>query len=211
VNINKIDNGIFRILIPFEELTTTVYLYVCEEGTAIIDSATYPSDVDEYILPALDSLNIPKDTVKFLLLTHDHGDHAGGIGRLSEKFPNATIYTSFPIELENRTELVDGKIVFGDLKAIYLPGHTEHSFAFYDVYTKTLLSGDCLQLGGIGKYRNGIVDFDLYIESLHKLKGMEINRIVAAHEYDPFGSIAEGEGSVLRYLNKCEEIAKAKK
>ena len=92
--------------------------------------------------------------------------------------------------------------------AIYLPGHTEHSFGFFDISTKTLLSGDCLQLNGVGKYRNGIANMDLYISSVNKLKRMDINRIVAAHEYDPFGSTAEGKSSVLRYLNKCYEIAK---
>ena len=210
MNVKKIDNGIFRILIPFENLTTTVYIYVCKEGTAVIDSATYPSDVDEHIIPALDSLNIQYDTVKYLLLTHNHGDHSGGIGRLSEKFTNAFVGTSFSIELSNRIALVDGETVFGNLKAIYLPGHTEHSFGFYDISTKTLLSGDCLQLDGVGKYRDGIMNTDLYIESVNKLKGMDIERIVAAHEYDPFGSVAEGKESVLCYLNKCIEIAKAK-
>jgi glyoxylase-like metal-dependent hydrolase (beta-lactamase superfamily II) len=210
MNLEKIDDGIFRILIPFEELTTTVYVYVCKDGVAIIDCATYPSDVDEYILPALDKMNISENDVKYLLLTHNHGDHAGGIKRLSEMFTGATICTSFPNELPNSTKLVDCKIVFGALKAIYLPGHTEHTFGFYDIFTKTLLSGDCLQLDGVGKYRHGIVNFDLYIESVNKLKSMDIYRIVAAHEYDPFGSIAEGRNSVLCYLDKCIEIAKVK-
>ncbi|MEE1280335.1 MAG: MBL fold metallo-hydrolase [Oscillospiraceae bacterium] len=210
MNIDKIDNGLFKIRIPFEEITTTVYIYVCEQGVAIIDSATYSSDVDEYIIPALDTMNIPYDDVKYLLLTHNHSDHAGGIRRLSENFPNAMLCTSFNIDLSNRIDLVDDKTIFGNLKAIYLPGHTEHSFGFYDTFTKTLLSGDCLQLDGIGKYRNGIKNFDRYIESVNKLKCIDINRIVAAHEYDPFGSTAVGKRSVMRYLNKCNEIAKEK-
>lgn len=122
MDIQKIDNGIFKILIPFEELTTTVYFYVCEQGVAIIDSATYPSDVDEYVVPAIEKMNIPYDAVKYLLMTHNHGDHAGGIWRLAEKFPNATVCTSFNIELSNRIDLVDDKIVFGNLKAVFFAG-----------------------------------------------------------------------------------------
>lgn len=208
---HKIDKGLFKILIPFEELTTTVYIYVCDQGVAIIDSATYPSDVDQYIIPALNKMNIPLDAVKHLLLTHNHDDHAGGIARLSEKIPNALIHTSFYINLSNSVDLVDDTTILGNLKAIYLPGHTEHSFGFLDTSTKTLLSGDCLQLDGVGKYRDGIANFDLYISSVNKLKCMDINRIVASHEYDPFGSVAEGKSSVLRYLDKCNEIAKRKK
>jgi len=204
--VNKIDNGIFRILIPFEELTTTVYVYTCNYGAAIIDCATYPSDVDNYFLPAIESLNIPQNNIKYLLVTHNHGDHSGGMGRLAEVFPNALIGVSFPADLQNTIELTDNKTVFGNLKAVFLPGHTDHSFGFYDTATKTLLSGDCLQLNGVGKYRDNITDIDLYIDSVKKLKGMDINRIVAAHEFDPLGSIAEGTSTVSFYLNKCIDI-----
>ena len=63
------------------------------------------------------------------------------------------------------------------------------------------------RLDGVGKYRNGIGDAELYIASVNKLKKMDIQRIVAAHEYDPFGSIAEGKDAVKEYLHKCIEIA----
>ncbi len=207
----KIDNGIYRILIPFEKVTTTVYLYMCEQGTAIIDSATYSSDVDENIIPALKELGIPQSSVKYLLLTHRHGDHSGGIRRLAELFPDAIVGTSYPFEIANRIDLEDNKIVFGSLKGIHLPGHTDHTFGFYDTDTKTLLSGDCLQLDGVGKYRNGIQDFEQYAASINKLKKMDIERIVAAHEFDPLGSVAEGKQAVMFYLDTCIRIAETKK
>ena len=90
---------------------------------------------------------------------------------------------------------------------VYLPGHTDHSVGFLDLETKTLLSGDCLQLEGIGKYRNGIGFPYLYIESCEKLEKMNISRIVTAHEYDPLGSIADGEAEVEKYLDLCIRIA----
>jgi glyoxylase-like metal-dependent hydrolase (beta-lactamase superfamily II) len=203
----KIAEGLFKILIPFEELTTTVYLYVCENGAAIIDSATYASDVDKYIVPAVNELNIQKDAVKYLLFTHNHGDHSGGMKRLQAVFNGARIGTSFPVEYSDRLELTDGKTVLGNLKAVHLPGHTEHAFGFYDTETKTLLSGDCLQLAGVGKYIYGIGNREQYIASVNKLKKMDIEKIVAAHEYVPLGSTADGKKAVLEYLNKCIEIA----
>lgn len=205
--IEKIDNGIYRLRIPFEDLTTTVYFYICQQGVAVIDSATYSSDVDDYIIPALNEIGVKREEVKYLLLTHDHGDHMGGINRLSEVFTEAVIGTSFELDLPNRTDLIDGNIVLGSLMSVYLPGHTNHSFGFYDLKTKTLLSGDCLQLSGVGKYRDGIWDKDLYIASINKLKNMKIERIVASHEYDPLGSIAEGKTQVIHYLDEC--IARA--
>lgn len=206
----KIDNGLFRILIPFEELTTTVYLYMCEQGMAIIDSATYSSDVDKYIIPALKELGISQRDVKYLLLTHRHGDHSGGIRRLAELFPDAIVGTSYPLEIANRIDLEDNKILFGSLKGIHLPGHTDHTFGFFDTATKTLLSGDCLQLDGVGKYRNGIQNFEQYAASVNRLKQMDIDRIVAAHEFDPLGSLAEGKQGIMDYLNACIRIAEEK-
>lgn len=185
----RIDQGLYRILIPFEDLTTTVYIAVFEQGTAIIDSGTYPTDVDGYILPALAELGVEAESVRFLLLTHRHGDHAGGFSRLQACFPHAK---------------ADGALPEG-LIAVPLPGHTEDSVGY--LCGGTLLSGDCLQLKGIGKYRNGISDRDAYLKSIRYLKTLGLTRIVAAHEYDPLGSLAEGRTAVDRYLDCCEKIA----
>ncbi len=206
-NMKKIDEGIYRILVPFEDLTTTVYVYTCSEGTALIDSATYPEDADKYIAPALKKSDI-KD-IKYLLLSHDHGDHMGGAERLRELYPEAEVGTGFNCNFLNRMELFDNKRILGELYAIHLPGHTDHAYGFYDASTKTLLSADCLQLAGVGKYRNGIADPEKYVASINKLKKMDIERIVAAHEYDPLGSVAEGKKKVLEYLDTCIKICES--
>lgn len=203
MSFERIENHLFRILVPFEDLTTTVYVAIYEEGVAIIDSATYPSDVDTYILPALEELGIDFSRVRFLLLTHRHGDHAGGIGRLSECFAGARVGAFPNPDHPERKQLADREILLGGLQVLYLPGHCKDSVGFLDLKTKTLLSGDCLQLKGIGKYRNGVKFRDAYEESVNKLKKMDIARIVAAHEYDPLGSIAEGKEAVNAYLDAC--------
>ena len=38
---------------------------------------------------------------------------------------------------------------------------------------------------------------------------MNVARIVAAHEFDPLGSLAEGREAVEIYLSTCAEIARA--
>lgn len=199
----SIEKGISRLKIPFEDLTTTVYFYESNEGVAIIDSATYASDVDNYILPALEELKISRDKVKNLLLTHSHGDHAGGIKRLSEIFSKATVGASFETGLKNQIILEDNQKILGNLVAVSLSGHTENSFGFFDTATKTLLSGDCLQLNGIGKYRNNVANAKMYEKSISKLKKMDIERIVAAHEFEPLGSLARGKEEVAVYLEEC--------
>jgi glyoxylase-like metal-dependent hydrolase (beta-lactamase superfamily II) len=203
----KIDEGLYRIFVPFQDLYTTVYVVQTKKGTALIDSATYPTDADDFILPALQEIGIAREEIQYLLLTHSHGDHAGGLARLSECLPHAKVRASFDHSLQKGTLITDGEDFLECLKAVSLPGHTPNSVGYLDTRSKTLLSGDCLQLKRIGKYRDGIRYPDLYIESVKRLQKSEIDRIVAAHDYDPLGSIATGHAAVEEYLRMCLEIA----
>jgi glyoxylase-like metal-dependent hydrolase (beta-lactamase superfamily II) len=204
MSIDKIDEGIYRILVPFEdEITTTVYVVIGSEGVAVIDSATYPSDADDYIIPALRELGIDRDNVKYILLSHSHGDHAGGAKRLLELLPEAIIGSAFSGDEPRSLKLADGEMLLDRLCVVALPGHTLDCIALFDVKTKTLLSADCLQLYGVGKYRCGVGYRDLYRNSIDKLRQMDIRRIVAAHEYDPLGSVADGKSAVSEYLDTC--------
>lgn len=201
--------GLFRLNIPFEDLTTSVYIVVAPSGAAIIDSATYPTDVDAWILPALQEIGVERQAVKRLLLTHDHGDHAGGLPRLIECFPDAVVRTSYPTPLSASAPLRDGERILERLQTVALPGHTKTSVAYLDLPTKTLLSGDCLQLKGIGIYRNNVAEPWLYRASIQRLMTMDLERIIAAHEFDPLGSVAEGKQAVTAYLEECLRTAPA--
>ena len=206
--ITRLSDGLYRLYIPFEELCTAVFFAVYEEGTVIIDSATYPSDAENYILPALHSLGIAPEQVRVIALTHSHGDHAGGAMRLSELLPNAEIVATEPTKISNVREIGDGDTFLGGLRAVILSGHTKKSAGYLDERSGILLSGDCLQLGGVGKYRNGIAYPHLYRASVERLMTMDVERIVAAHEYDPLGSVATGREAVARYLDTCLSFLK---
>ena len=208
MQIEALGRGLFRLLVPFEDLYTTVYVVQEETGVTIIDAATYPSDVDTYILPAIEKLGIDGGDVRLLLLTHDHGDHAGGLARLAERLPDATVGAAFAIDAPRFLPLRDGQLLSERVRVVSLPGHTKDSVAFLDTETNTLLSGDCLQLGGVGKYRNGIAYPHLYRASVERLMTMDVERIVAAHEYDPLGSVATGREAVARYLDTCLSFLK---
>lgn len=202
-NLVTIAPGLYRIQVPFEAIYTTVYVVKYPTGVALIDSGDMGSDIDDYVLPALIQLGIHTKDVQYLLLTHDHGDHAGGIQRLSECFPDAAIKAPFHLSLPHFAPLTDGELLLNGLQVLFLPGHNAHSVGYFDVATKTLLSGDCLQLSGVDKYRGGVGEPSLYEKSIEKLLGMDILRIAAAHEYDPYGALAEGHMEVERYLRYC--------
>lgn len=56
----------------------------------------------------------------------------------------------------------------------------------------------------IGKLnRNTIARPELYARSVEKLKTMHIQKIAAAHEFEPLGSMAEGDAAVKEYPEMC--------
>jgi glyoxylase-like metal-dependent hydrolase (beta-lactamase superfamily II) len=202
----QIYEGIFLLKVPFEDLYTSVFAVVEGRHVAIIDAATTAEDVDTYIAPAVEMLlEQVGGTVSHLLLTHTHGDHAGGIGRLSERYPQARVCSYEEVDVPNAWRLTDGDKILGRICTVHLPGHTRFSVGYLCERTGVLLSGDCLQLRGVGKYTKGVRYPELYFASIERLKNMEINGIVASHDYVPLGQFAEGKEAVLQYLEECRK------
>ena len=77
--------------------------------------------------------------VKYILLTHNHFDHTGGLPMLQEAFPNVQVAQS---------SVSIGEI---DIQAIKTPGHTPDSVSYYISHEHTLFSGDTLFFESIGR------------------------------------------------------------
>ena len=115
-----------------------------------------------------DYLFTHKLDVKFIVLTHGHGDHTGGIDRIKELYPDVKL-------IANKHEaklLYDRHFSFGKggivadinvvdndemdicgihMKFIGTPGHTPGGMCIYIKDEKTLFSGDTLFLYSIGR------------------------------------------------------------
>ncbi|MDR0887863.1 MAG: MBL fold metallo-hydrolase [Candidatus Methanoplasma sp.] len=139
-----------------------------------------------------------------IVLTHMHYDHVGGVEKIVDTFgcdifagrgdaraledgdPNYILSSDFgssvnPMEL---TELIEGDVIdIGEhrLRVIETPGHTAGSICLYDEITKSLLSGDTVFNGGVGR-----MDFptgsrkDMAV-SLRKLSNIEISTLYPGH------------------------------
>lgn len=204
---------VHRLTVPFEDIYTTIFIIKTPAGDVLLDTATYSSDVDTYILPALTALGVTGDHLKYIVLSHSHRDHAGGLERLMELFPDACIVsgsedlrgrfvhcrTASP---EAQTRLLDC------LDLIPVPGHAPDCLALFDCRTRTLLTGDSLQLYGIygsGKWGTNISRPAEHLEAVEKLRELEIDTVIASHDYHPCGHIARGKEEISAYLDQCHE------
>lgn len=210
-HITPITPEITRIRVPFFDIFTTVFLVKTDEGNLLFDTATYDTDVTEIILPALASLGVTAKELSYVFLSHPHGDHAGGIPALLAANPDITVYAGSEAVLEkckvtHLHPVKDGEVLFGCLKVISIPGHTSDSVALLDTRTKTLLSGDCLQLHGIygsGEWGANIRYPRAHIEAIDRLRAMDIAVIHPAHNYHPCGDVYEGKEAIRRALDAC--------
>ena len=191
-------NGIYRLKVPFEDLYTSVFLIRTGQGCVLVDSATYASDVDKYILPALKEKGLSITDICCLVLTHKHGDHAGGKNRILELVPSIKIVQEIP------------SIILKGLTVYELKGHTLDCIGVLDERSGTLISGDGLQGTGIGKYRCSLESKDEYLKMLEKIRqDKRIENILFSHAYEPWHKDgAFGRAEVEKCLQDCKKYVK---
>ena len=202
----KIKEGIYRIKIPFETIYTSSFVLIEGGDAVVLDFGSNDNDAETYIIPELDALGV---NVRYLAVSHAHGDHCGGIGAMMKKYPSAKVL-HFGRQWSD-IEAVDGEIVLVRFKLVALKGHSDDGMAILDTKTNSLVSGDALQVWGVDRWRTYFTDYDLYIETLEKVRELDVGTIIAAHEYEPCGYIAEGKEKVAVFLDECRKAADSKK
>ncbi len=213
MNIEHINSNISRLTLPYKDIYTTVYAVKTDDGVLLFDSGSFDDDATNYILPFLHELSITLDDLKYIYISHNHTDHAGGLSGMLKYFPDAVIVSKCQ-SLKDKFDGFNVRIVDEDdlllnvLKIISIPGHTIDSSAVLDTRSNTLITGDCLQLYGIfgsGKWACNVGFPDLHIKAIEKLRGMKIETILTAHDYHPFGYKYEGWENINQALDACIE------
>lgn len=210
-NVQKINENIYRLTMPYKDIFTTVYTVKTDGGVLLFDSGSYDDDIGNYILPFLNELGITSDMLKYVFISHNHTDHSGGLGAFMKKFPSTCIVSRSPRIKEQYANYdiftpADNDVVFDVLKIITIPGHTQDCSAVYDTRTKTLISGDCLQLYGIygsGNWGSNISYPKEFTDAVDKLRKMDIQHILTAHDYHPYGYSYVGKDAVSKALDAC--------
>ena len=167
---------------------TNCYIILDEQSKEImvIDPA---GDVDKIV----EMINILEGNLKYIYLTHCHGDHIAGVNELRSRCGgkvlihrddseglnnpeiNLTPYIGMPeIELEADSRIDDNDLIhLGslELKVIHTPGHTKGGTSLYCEKENCLFSGDTLFRGTWGRT-------DLPTSSIEDIMDSIINKLM---------------------------------
>jgi len=156
------------------------YIWLLTAGgtaCAVVD----PGDAE----PVLEVLEYQGLDLRYILLTHHHHDHTGGVGDLLEKYP-ARVFgpddgrIPFTHHICREGDLVSLADLNAEFRVLEVPAHTRTHIAFYG--ENVLFSGDTLFSIGCGRLFEGTAD-DMQ-RSLNKLAALPTTtRVYCAHEY----------------------------
>ena len=200
----RFNDDIFKLKVPFLGIYTSVFFIKVEGGYVIVDTGTTADDVNTYVVSALGELGISTDSILGILLTHSHSDHAGGLSALASLCPNATVYGMRESNASAGSNLYvgisDGDVIAKAIKVIGIKGHDTDTCGYFDIRSKTLISGDSIQLHGIALWGCQVRHIDDYFASMRKLQEMDIENILISHAYCPSGAFAFGAEASQKYI-----------
>jgi glyoxylase-like metal-dependent hydrolase (beta-lactamase superfamily II) len=178
-----------------------VSAYVLARGNtaAIVDTGVAGSAAA--IGETLATLGLNYSDVAHVVLTHNHGDHAGSIGEVLAQAVNATAYAgeadlgSIPGAI---TGIVGGEDIFG-FEMLPTPGHTPGHMAVIDHQAGLLVAGDAIFSEGGGvvegpeRFFNDVAQSR---DSIRALAALTFNTLLVGHG-DP---IEQGADSAVAAL-----------
>ena len=212
--VEVVDPGVLRIVLPGR--ASNAYLFL---GTriALVDCGSEDSQRD--LLSALRQLEIKRERISLLVLTHEHAGHAGG----AAAFPDALLVahslaaaklrhgeeplTKLSVARAPDVELSDGgaiRIGGFSFDVLHMPGHTSGSICLYERSRALIVTGDTVLARGTLPVVTQNSSSGEHLESLERLASLRARLLLPGHgppSDDPAADIAGAAATVRSRLS----------
>lgn len=170
---------------------TNAFLVGTRELALVEPASPFPEEI-ERLSDWVEGVRAQGRSLRCILLTHHHPDHAGGAAQLRERlgvplWAHARTAERLAGKVEIDRLLAHGERVELDgperqrLGAVHTPGHAPGHLCFLEPASRTLIAGD--MVAGVGTILVDPVDGDMqqYLASLQELDALDLAQLLPAH------------------------------
>lgn len=211
--VEVVDPGVLRIVLPGR--ASNAYLFLGRR-VALVDCGS--EETQRPLLAALRQLELKRERISLVVLTHEHAGHAGG----SAAFPDALVVAHALAAAKLRhgeesltklgaarapdVELSDGgaiRIGGFSFDVLHMPGHTSGSICLYERSRALIVTGDTVLARGAVPVVTQSGSSGEHLESLERLASLRARMLLPGHgpvSDDPAADIAAAAATVRSRL-----------
>jgi glyoxylase-like metal-dependent hydrolase (beta-lactamase superfamily II) len=217
--IEVVDPGVVRLILPGR--ASNAYLFL---GKRIVLVDCGSEETQRPLLEALRQLEIKRERISLVVLTHEHAGHAGG----AAAFPDALLVahtlaaaklrhgeeplTKLRVSRAPDVELSDGgaiRIGGFSFDVLHMPGHTSGSICLYERSRALIVTGDTVLARGALPVVTQSGSSGEHVESLERLASLRARLLLPGHgplSDDPAADIAAAAATVRSRLNRWVDM-----
>jgi len=217
--VEVVDPGVLRLILPGR--ASNAYLFLGKR-LALVDCGSEESQ--RPLLEALRQLEIKRERISLVVLTHEHAGHAGG----AAAFPDALLVahtlaaaklrhgeeplTKLRVARAPDVELSDGgaiRIGGFSFDVLHMPGHTSGSICLYERSRALIVTGDTVLARGTLPVVTQSGSSGEHVESLERLASLRARLLLPGHgplSDDPAADIAAAATTVRSRLNRWVDM-----
>ena len=217
--VEVVDPGVLRLILPGR--ASNAYLFLGKR-IALVDCGSEESQ--RPLLEALRQLEIKRERISLVVLTHEHAGHAGG----AAAFPDALLVahtlaaaklrhgeeplTKLRVARAPDVELSDGgaiRIGGFSFDVLHMPGHTSGSICLYERSRALIVTGDTVLARGTLPVVTQSGSSGEHVESLERLASLRARLLLPGHgplSDDPAAALAAAAATVRSRLNRWVDM-----